>query len=571
MENSPPQHLDLPNPLQHTGTRDWRQLTTMVMTNSYYNDPSSHPSTSAVTLDSPTWYPPYNYWDACPLAPSNTPQGPLFPPTKVTLVPAPVSYAYLASACSTLPYPITASHLHNATLSGLPHGQPKPLPRPGAPARPSAQRLHAARMQPFPTRHQLSDVRTQLHPHALAQVRPPTMSHVSWQVAADHSPLAVPGTYAQMPLYVRPGYRIARPAPCPPRFDQLHHAGLTFTVIYRLGEGSAGRVVLGEHAKRLYAIKAIHPRRAARTHTHRDYFLREREVMIRIGHSASSGNGARTFLVPLLMSWEEEGAVGRIFFVMPFYPIDMHAALKMRQPMTMKDRYLYCQELICALGALRELGIVHHDIKPSNILINTHGQAYLTDFGMARLVPPGPPGSYESWRRAGYSGTYAYMAPEMVREGWYGAGVDVWSMGLAFLEILGFVRERYFAGAESREAARKAHEERLPVVFATPEGFDPAFARLVSSMLEVDQEKRMTARELQSKYVSSCSWATVRKGLAVHDWMPSMAVLPKRHAGRCLDFPTFCANDDADADVDAYTSAKRNPAEFEYCAPGAFM
>ena len=192
---------------------------------------------------------------------------------------------------------------------------------------------------------------------------------------------------------------------------------------------------------------------------------------------------------------------------------------------------------ICALGALRELGIVHHDIKPSNILINTHGQAYLTDFGMARLVPPGPPGSYESWRRAGYSGTYAYMAPEMVREGWYGAGVDVWSMGLAFLEILGFVRERYFAGAESREAARKAHEERLPVVFGTPEGFDPAFARLVSSvralssvpvdecadgggrgqMLEVDPEKRMTARELQSKYVSSCSWATVRKGLAIRE------------------------------------------------------
>ena len=55
------------------------------------------------------------------------------------------------------------------------------------------------------------------------------------------------------------------------------------------------------------------------------------------------------------------------------------------------------------------------------------------------------------------------------------------------------------------------------------------------------------------------------------DWMPSMALLPKRHAGRCLDFPTFCANDDADADVDAYVSAKRNPAEFEYCAPGAFM
>ncbi len=126
---------------------------------------------------------------------------------------------------------------------------------------------------------------------------------------------------------------------------------------------------------------------------------------------------------------------------------------------------------------MRDLGIVHHDIKPGNILINSQGQAYLADFGMAQSVLTT---KFETWRREGYSGTYAYMAPEMVRGDKYGAVIDVWSMGLAFLEILGFTR-RYFT-AEKREDIRREHNEKLPVKFSAPPEFDPVFSWTVTTV-----------------------------------------------------------------------------------------
>ena len=109
---------------------------------------------------------------------------------------------------------------------------------------------------------------------------------------------------------------------------------------------------------------------------------------------------------------------------------------------------------------LRRLGIVHRDIKPSNILVAQDGRVVLSDFGMAQLVHPA---AYETWRCSGYPGTYAYMAPEMVREvSVYGTVADVWSMGLVFLEILDISPGRYFESV-NLEGIRAEHATMLPV------------------------------------------------------------------------------------------------------------
>lgn len=249
---------------------------------------------------------------------------PLFLPNQTLLAPKPMKYAYPST--SELPYPILASHLYRHTPE---HPQPQPhrLPGVGAPDRQHSQRLHAARMHPFRTKDFLAsgrfNNRGQWHVQGSAPLQlGPVPSHVPVQgfQGSQCQGVALPTQYlSHLPVYVSPSYANtnAHWASNPPRFDQLHHAGATFTIIYRLGEGSAGRVVLGEHGGRPYAIKAIHQRRAKRTHTHRDNFLRERNFMIKIGHSAAMSE-FRSYLVPLLMSWEEEGALydGRIFFVM---------------------------------------------------------------------------------------------------------------------------------------------------------------------------------------------------------------------------------------------------------------
>ncbi|EIW61066.1 kinase-like protein, partial [Trametes versicolor FP-101664 SS1] len=80
--------------------------------------------------------------------------------------------------------------------------------------------------------------------------------------------------------------------------------------------------------------------------------------------------------------------------------------------------------------------IVHRDIKPANILIDGRGRAVISDFGLSTTVAPG---EYDTWRGYELAGTVPYMAPEMVgvrrKLDGYGAGVDVFSMGVVFLQL----------------------------------------------------------------------------------------------------------------------------------------
>ena len=131
---------------------------------------------------------------------------------------------------------------------------------------------------------------------------------------------------------------------------------------------------------------------------------------------------------------------------------------------------------------MRRLGIMHRDIKPSNILIAEDGRAVLTDFGMAQLVHPA---AYEVWQRAGYSGTFSYMAPEMVRDGSvHGTVADVWSMALVFLEILAIAPERYFKSTDV-EGIRREHATMLPVDSAVQPALDPHNPGMASLVISV--------------------------------------------------------------------------------------
>ena len=70
-------------------------------------------------------------------------------------------------------------------------------------------------------------------------------------------------------------------------------------------------------------------------------------------------------------------------------------------------------------------GVVHRDLKPGNILIQTDGRAVLTDFGLAKLTD-----GEDLTVTGGIMGTPQYMAPEQVRGRGFGTPVDVWALGV---------------------------------------------------------------------------------------------------------------------------------------------
>lgn len=140
-------------------------------------------------------------------------------------------------------------------------------------------------------------------------------------------------------------------------------------------------------------------------------------------------------------------------------------------------------------GALQHVhahGIVHRDVKPSNILCADDGAVFLTDFGISH-----PAGAEGSDRSGVVVGTAPYLAPEQVQGGPIGPPCDVYALGLVLLECLTGKRE--YPGGQLEAALARLHRE--PVV---PANAPAPLGRLIRSMTALDPAARPSAQECQA-------------------------------------------------------------------------
>jgi serine/threonine-protein kinase len=87
-------------------------------------------------------------------------------------------------------------------------------------------------------------------------------------------------------------------------------------------------------------------------------------------------------------------------------------------------------DLLAALGAAHERGIVHRDVKPANVFFDAAGNAKLGDFGGAHLA------DFGQTQSGGFLGTLAYMSPEQISSAPIGAAADVYALGATLFEAL---------------------------------------------------------------------------------------------------------------------------------------
>ncbi|SHM31072.1 serine/threonine-protein kinase [Cryptosporangium aurantiacum] len=137
-------------------------------------------------------------------------------------------------------------------------------------------------------------------------------------------------------------------------------------------------------------------------------------------------------------------------------------------------------------------GIVHRDVKPSNVLCGSDGAVFLADFGISH-----PAGAEETNGSGVVVGTAPYLAPEQVQGGPVGPPCDVYALGLVLLECLTGKRE--YPGGQLEAAMARLHRE--PVV---PDHTPAPLGRLIRAMTALDPASRPTALQC-------------RKLLAVHD------------------------------------------------------
>ncbi|MBW0111992.1 serine/threonine protein kinase, partial [Pseudonocardia sp. KRD-182] len=140
---------------------------------------------------------------------------------------------------------------------------------------------------------------------------------------------------------------------------------------------------------------------------------------------------------------------GRAYLVMELVDGPTLARELTREPYDAESATRVGLELAQVLAYVHGEGVVHRDVKPSNVLVDRDGRMRLADFGIARLV--GNSGLTSADLAVG---TVAYLAPEQVRGEAVGPPADVYALGLLLLEAL---RGRRVYDGDDRTAA----EQRL--------------------------------------------------------------------------------------------------------------
>eukprot|EP00913_Durusdinium_trenchii_P008858 g8324.t1 len=114
----------------------------------------------------------------------------------------------------------------------------------------------------------------------------------------------------------------------------------------------------------------------------------------------------------------------------------------------------FMRDLAMSLQRVHDLGVVHRDLTPANILIDGNGQGWLIDFGLAHLIDEGAASGQTQIENGDggltgtstVAGTLRYMAPEQYR-GQAGPVTDIWGIGTAFYELLTLAQFAHEKGA----------------------------------------------------------------------------------------------------------------------------
>jgi hypothetical protein len=224
-----------------------------------------------------------------------------------------------------------------------------------------------------------------------------------------------------------------------PTPDALAEVLGPYILIRRIGHGGMGEVWLARHgvSGTLGAVKRLGPDRGARARF-AAYMAREGRAVLRLEHP---------HIVPVV-------EVGPDYLVMA-YVSGGDLARRLNTPLAPAEALRLARQIAGALAHAHARGVVHCDVKPSNVLVDERGNAHLTDFGLAHLLD-------DAAMSLRPQGTPQFMAPEQRRGEAVAPTTDQYALGRTLLEMLAGDRvplDREAALAElPRDLPRALHD-----------------------------------------------------------------------------------------------------------------
>jgi eukaryotic-like serine/threonine-protein kinase len=252
-----------------------------------------------------------------------------------------------------------------------------------------------------------------------------------------------------------------------------------------LGRGTMASVFKAKHLGLLRpcALKVMDPGLVAEQPEIREQFWAE-------------ARAAANLLHPHVVTIHNLGSVEDIDFIeMEYIPggLTLRESLVREGPFEPLRAATLARQIVLALGAAHEAGLVHRDIKPANVLLTPDGRAKLADFGLVRRLAELEQGS------APLAGTPTFMAPELFRGTPASAQSDMYALGVLLFHTL--TGRLPFAGENIGQLIQLHQNQPLPDV----RDYVPAIPDVLVQILErclakSPGDRFATAKELANSF-----------------------------------------------------------------------
>ena len=284
-----------------------------------------------------------------------------------------------------------------------------------------------------------------------------------------------------------------------------------YRILHKLGQGGMGIVYAAEDP-------SLGRRVALKTITHSDEESRQRfRREARAAASVSHPHACQIF--------ETGEDTGRLFIAMELLDGEPLAERLKRGPLALAEALSLGREMLGALDALHAKGVIHRDVKPSNVFLTSHGTKLL-DFGLARPLASDSGGALSlegDLTRSGLIvGTPRYMAPEQVLGDPIDARTDVFATGAVLFEAL--AGRVAFPGTKAVEVMHATLHEQPPALAGPPAVV--AFDRVVRRALAKSPAERYPTAAAMSRELESIALGESSASAPVARALTRLVVLP---------------------------------------------